>query len=115
MGAIIAVDDVVGVGVPVGRGVVVLDKTATLDNGVANCTGEQEVRKRVKSINHETEVCIRFGSEYYKTGSAAHRPRAELPGGSGTGPLTIAHPGGQGTMRLCARQPGQQKRVVRQP
>jgi len=35
-----------------------------------------------------------------------------LPGGSGNGPLILAHSGGPGTLQLSARQPGQSKILV---
>src|SRR3972149_6929165 len=44
--------------------------------------------------------------------SSAERPRAQLPGGSGIGPLILAQSRRQVTLQLSARQPGQLQRVV---
>ena len=40
---------------------------------------------------------------------AAQRPRAQLPGGSGNGPLILAHSGRQVTLQLSVRPPGLSK------
>src|SRR4030042_1650348 len=63
-----------------------------------------------------TEACGDFGRRYAcglsTEGGAAQRPRAQLPGGSGSSPPTRRQLRGQVMLQLSARPPSQLQRAI---